>query len=183
MVMAGEAGLLLLGWALARWLDIDPLGQLHLDWPGVARGTAAALPMLLGLYWALRTPAGAVRQLVQLVQDQLGPLLAARSSGELAGIAILAGLAEEFLFRGVMQVGLGRVLSDGLALTITSVAFGLVHFLTPTYALLAFLAGAYLGALFLLQGNLLVPIVAHTLYDFVALTCLVRRYRAAGKVE
>jgi membrane protease YdiL (CAAX protease family) len=136
--------------------------------------------MLLGLFWALRTQTGAVRQLVQTVQDHLGPLLISRSSGELAGIAILAGVAEEFLFRGVMQVGLGRVLPDGLALTITSVAFGLAHFLTPTYALLAFLAGAYLGALFLLQGNLLVPMVAHALYDFIALTCLVRRYRARG---
>ncbi len=180
--MAGEAGLLLLGWALARWLDIDPLA-LHLDWLGLAWGTIAALPMLFGLRWALHTQARTVKELVQLVQDQLGPLLAPRSSGELAGISILAGLAEEFLFRGVMQVGLGRVLPDGLALMITSAAFGLVHFLTPTYALLAFLAGAYLGALFLLQGNLLAPIVAHTLYDFVALTCLVRRYRAAGKAE
>lgn len=180
MVLAGEAGLLLLGWVLARWLDIDPLGRVYLDWSGMARGTIAALPMLLGLYWALRTQTRPVRQLVQIVQDHLGPLLVSRSSAELAGIAILAGVAEEFLFRGVMQVGLGRVLSDGLALTITSVAFGLVHFLTPTYALLAFLAGAYLGALFLLQGNLLVPIVAHTLYDFIALICLVRRYRAAG---
>ncbi|MDF3053592.1 MAG: amino terminal protease self-immunity [Geminicoccaceae bacterium] len=136
--------------------------------------------MLLGLFWALRTQTGSVRQLVQTVQDHLGPLLISRSSGELAGIAILAGVAEEFLFRGVMQVALGRVLSDGLALTITSVAFGLAHFLNPTYALLAFLAGAYLGALFLLQGNLLVPMVAHALYDFIALTCLVRRYRARG---
>ncbi len=178
MVVAGEAGLILLGWALARWLAIDPLGRFHLDWPGAAWGTAAALPMLLGLDWALRTQERRVRHLVQVVQKQLGPLLATRSSGTLAGIAILAGVAEEFLFRGVMQVGLGRVVPDGLALTITSVAFGLVHFVTPTYALLALLAGAYLGALFLLQGNLLVPIIAHTLYDFVALTCLVRRHRA-----
>jgi hypothetical protein len=115
---------------------------------------------------------------VELVQDQLGPVLASRSATELAVLAALAGAAEEILFRGVLQVGLARVLPEGLALVLTGAAFGLAHFVTPTYALLAGLAGVYLGVLFWLQGNLLVPIVAHGLYDFVALTYLVRRYRA-----
>jgi len=124
-----------------------------------------------------------VRELVSLVQEQLGPLLAPRSTAELAGIAILAGVAEELLFRGLLQAGLGRVLSDMAALAITSAIFGLAHFLTPTYALLAFVAGGYLGAWFLLQGNLLTPIVAHALYDFVAFICLVRRYQGRSKPE
>jgi hypothetical protein len=35
---------------------------------------------------------------------------------------------------------------------------------------LAAIVGIYLGAIWLLTGNLLVPIVAHAVYDFVALT-------------
>ena len=119
-----------------------------------------------------------MRRLVEVVEDQLGPLLASRSSVELAVLATLAGLAEEILFRGVLQVGLARVLPDAAALVLASMAFGLAHFITRAYALLAGMAGLYLGSLFLAQGNLLVPIVAHALYDFVALTYLVRRYRA-----
>jgi membrane protease YdiL (CAAX protease family) len=164
-------------------LDIDPAGAFHRDWSQALVGVVASIPLLLGLWGALRSRAGPVRQLVDLVQEQLGPLLAPRSMAELAGIAILAGVAEELLFRGLLQAGLSRVLPDIVALAIASAVFGLAHFLTPAYAVLAFVAGAYLGGLFLLQGNLLPPIVAHALYDFVAFICLVRRHRTGGKPE
>jgi hypothetical protein len=118
-----------------------------------------------------------VRRLVALVVEQLGPLLAPRSPVELALLAALAGLAEEVLFRGVVQAGLARVLPEGAALLAASAAFGLAHFITPTYALLAGLAGLYLGGLFLLQGSLLAPIVAHAIYDAVALNYVARLYR------
>jgi membrane protease YdiL (CAAX protease family) len=44
----------------------------------------------------------------------------------------------------------------------------------------------YLGALYLLQGSLVAPVIAHTLYDFVALLIIAGRYRSsqrAGPVE
>ena len=120
---------------------------------------------------------------MQLVQDQLGPLLASRSSGDLALLALLAGSAEELLFRGVIQAGLAPWVPDMIAVIVAGGLFGLVHFITLSYAILAGVAGAYLGTVYLLEGNLLVPIVAHALYDFVALTWLVRRYRAAKAEE
>jgi membrane protease YdiL (CAAX protease family) len=143
----------------------------------------AALPLLLGLLWTLRTHRRSIQRLVELVQNQLGPLLTSRSAAELAVLAILAGVAEEILFRGVIQAELARRVPGLLALILTSVAFGLAHFLTLTYALLATVGGLYLGALFWLQGNLVIPIVAHAVYDFVALTQLVRRYRARRTSE
>jgi uncharacterized protein len=167
-----------LAWALGHWLDISLRERLHLTPWAVGLGLAAALPLLLGLRWTITTPISPVRRLVKLVVEQLGPVLARRSAAELALLATLAGLAEEVLFRGVVQVGLTRVLPEGGAVIVASAVFGLAHFLTPTYAALAALAGLYLGALFLLQGNLMVPIVAHALYDFVALLYLVRRYRS-----
>jgi membrane protease YdiL (CAAX protease family) len=170
--------LLVLAWALARWLGLSPGERLHVTTGAVALGVAAALPLLLGLRWTVTTGLSPVRRLVNLVVEQLGPVLTSRSATELAMLAILAGLAEEVLFRGVIQVGLTQVLPEGGAVLVASVAFGLVHWVTPTYAVLAALAGLYLGALFLLQGNLIVPIVAHALYDFVALLYLVRRYRS-----
>jgi uncharacterized protein len=170
--------LLLLGWALSRWLHIRLIDQLHLSFHDLLLGAIAALPLLAGLLWTLRTPSKPIKHLIQVVQDQLGPLVASRSAGELALVAALAGLAEEVLFRGVIQGELARRLPSVVALVLTSVAFGLAHFLTLSYAVLAAVGGFYLGALYWVQGNLVIPIVAHAVYDFVALVHLARMYRA-----
>jgi CAAX protease family protein len=167
--MTGEAGLLLLAWGLSRWMDISPLQQLRPTLSALVWGIAATGPLLLGLRWVLTTRWTPARDLVSLVVDQLGPLLAGRSVLELGALAVLAGVSEEILFRGVLQAGLGRILPEVLALGLASALFGLVHFVTREYALLAGVMGLYLGTLFLLQGSLLAPIVSHALYDFVAL--------------
>jgi CAAX protease family protein len=119
-----------------------------------------------------------IRSLVQLVVEQLGPLLARCSVLELAALAAMAGISEEVLFRGTIQVALAQRLEDGGALLVTSAAFGLVHCASRAYAVVAAVMGLYLGALFLLQGNLLAPVLTHALYDFVALLGVARRYRS-----
>jgi membrane protease YdiL (CAAX protease family) len=170
--------LLLLGWALSRWLDIRLSDQLHLSFRSMLLGVLASLPLLAGLRWTLRTRSKPIRHLVNLIEAQLGPLVVSRSTAELALIAALAGLAEELLFRGVMQSELARRLPGFLALVLTSAAFGLAHCLTLSYGLLAAVAGLYLGTLFWAHGNLLIPIVAHAFYDLIALMQLARMYRA-----
>jgi membrane protease YdiL (CAAX protease family) len=168
---------LLLGWALSRWLHIRLVDQLRFSLRDLLLGVLAALPLLAGLLWTLRTRSKPIKHLIDVVQDQLGPLVASRSAGELALLAALAGLAEEVLFRGVMQGELARRLPNFVALLLTSVAFGLAHFLTLSYAVLAGVGGLYLGALYWSQGNLVIPIVAHAIYDVVALLQLARMYR------
>lgn len=179
LALTGEAGLLLLAWGLGRWLGISPLQQIHPDLDGVLWGVAATVPLLLGLAWMLAARSGPVHRLVSFVVDQLGALVAARSPAELALLAAVAGISEEVLFRGVVQVALARVFGDPGALLAASVLFGLVHFATRAYAVLAGVMGLYLGALFLFQGTLLAPIITHALYDFIALILVARRYRAA----
>jgi hypothetical protein len=179
LALTGEAGLLLLAWGLGRWLGISPLQQIHPDLDGVLWGLAATVPLLLGLAWMLAARSGPVHRLVSFVVDQLGALVAARSPAELALLAAVAGISEEVLFRGVVQVALARVLGEPGALLVASVLFGLVHFATRAYAVLAGVMGLYLGALFLFQGTLLAPIITHALYDFIALILVARRYRAA----
>jgi len=58
--------------------------------------------------------------------------------------------------------------------------FGAAHWLTLSYALLAGVIGVYLGVVFLLTENLLIPITAHALYDVVALSVLARSPRRQG---
>jgi len=63
----------------------------------------------------------------------------------------------------------------------TSLAFGLLHALTPAYFVLAALMGAYLGWLQMETGNLLVPIIVHWLYDALAFWLLRRRFAADAR--
>jgi membrane protease YdiL (CAAX protease family) len=59
------------------------------------------------------------------------------------------------------------------ALALASVLFGLLHLITPSYAVLAAMMGAYLGWFSIWTGNLLAPIMIHALYDFFALGYIV----------
>jgi CAAX protease family protein len=175
LVAAGEAGLLLLAWALGRWLGISPFHEIRPSLGAFLWGVAATVPLGFGLAWMLTTRWSPIRRLVALVTEQIGPILSGCSVAELALLAVGAGVSEEVLFRGVVQTGLARAVPVWLALTTASVAFGLVHFASRAYAVVAGVMGVYLGSLFLLQGSLLAPIVTHSLYDLVALLYVARR--------
>jgi len=86
---------------------------------------------------------------------------------DLCLISVLAGIAEELLFRGVIQVKLGIVGA--------SIIFGLLHFITPAYFIIATIMGFYLGILFQYYDSLLIPIQLHFIYDLGALIYL--RYK------
>ena len=94
---------------------------------------------------------------------------------EIMILAAAAGIGEEVLFRGVLQSSLG--------FWATSLAFGLLHALTPAYFVLAALMGAYLGWLQMETGNLLVPIIVHWLYDALAFWLLRRRFAADARED
>ena len=158
-------------------MELAPLDSLHWSGGGLLWGTLATLPLLLGLAWLQDSRQGPVRALLDLVVEQIGPYLAPLSVIDLALLAAVAGFSEEVLFRGVLQVGLTEWLSTGGALLGSSLLFGLVHFASRTYAILAGIRGMYLGGLFLAQQNLLAPIVTHAVYDFVALILVARLYR------
>ena len=79
-------------------------------------------------------------------------------------ISFFAGFAEELLFRGVIQVKLGIVT--------TSIIFGLLHFVTPVYGVVAIIMGFYIGILSHMYQSILIPIQLHFIYDFGALIYL-----------
>jgi CAAX protease family protein len=147
-----------------------------LDWNprGLAAGVAATAPLLLLLAWCLHTRFGPIARLVRTVEDRAAPLFAGETAATIALVAALAGVGEEALFRGVIQTALLARVPAWAAVAITAAAFGLAHAVTLTYAVLAALVGGYLGWLQVASGNLLVPILAHALYDFVALRLLLR---------
>ncbi len=175
--MAGvvsESVLLLLALALGWLTGVPPFARYRTDLAAVAVGLGATLPLLGMLRWCLGTGWEPMRRLVELVREYLAPHLAGASTGGLLLLSIMAGVGEEALFRGVIQAGLDDRLPIAVAVAASALLFGAAHWLTTTYAVLAALVGAYLGLLFALTDNLLVPIVTHAAYDAVALVALLR---------
>jgi membrane protease YdiL (CAAX protease family) len=169
-----ESALLLAAVVVGRLVGVHPFTRFEFTVPALFQGVLATVPLLLGLRWSLRTQWRPLARLVAFVEQRLRPLFLGCSFGQLALLSLLAGVAEEALFRGVVQLGLSRWLAPWGALAGASLLFGLVHLLTFAYAMLAALVGLYLGALLLFSGNLLVPIVVHALYDLIALIVLIR---------
>lgn len=160
----------LLGWALSQ----PALEKLRWSAGDAAFGTVATVPMLMAFFACLRWPVGPLRRIKQLSEEIIKPLFASRSIAELALVSLAAGLGEEMLFRGFLQACLVQWLPLWPAILSASIIFGLLHLITPTYAVLATLIGLYLGWLFVATDNLLAVVVAHALYDFLALVYLIR---------
>ncbi|MCG8584479.1 MAG: CPBP family intramembrane metalloprotease, partial [Pirellulales bacterium] len=99
-----------------------------------------------------------------------------------AVISVLAGLGEELLFRALLQSALIDWLGVWPGILVAGLLFGLAHPLSRTYIVVAAAIGIYLGWLFAATSNLLVPIIAHALYDFIALVYLSRTKRVGQGV-
>ncbi len=174
-----EGALIVLAWGLGLLLETPFSEQTFVTGPAIALGVAATMPLFLGLYWTIRSSWSVLVGLRRVIEDQVVPLFAGCTVWGIATISILAGVGEEALFRGVIQTNLAGAMGVVAALLVTSVLFGLVHFVTSTYAVMAGIIGLYLGVISIWSGNVFVPMVVHALYYFVALMYLARYVRPA----
>lgn len=186
-----ECGLGLIALFLAWLFGIPLRDQFQWNLADVGKGVLATIPMLCVLVLVEFAPGRSFQRLRAIVDLLIGPLIRSVSPAELALLSLAAGLGEEVFFRGFIQGGLQQLFPDhglalampwegpALAIVIGGIFFGLAHPLSPSYIVLTMLLGIYLGVLFYGTGNLLIPIVAHTAYDFIALVYLayVRRLR------
>jgi membrane protease YdiL (CAAX protease family) len=173
LAVAVEGGLVVAAVLVGTWLERHPLENCRFDVVGVVGGLLATVPMVLLALLMLRYPIGPLRSIQAFSTEVIRPLLGVCTRVDLLGISCLAGLGEEMLFRGMLQDALVPHLTVWGAVALASLLFGLLHAVTPTYAILATCAGAYLGGLYVLTNNLLAPILSHALYDFVLLYWLI----------
>lgn len=183
VIFEGLLGLAAVG--LGGLLGYPPGPLIHWTLPALGWGTLASLPLLVLLGLLVRFPVGPLRRLLRVVDEQLAPLFREATILQLAILALVAGLGEEALFRGVIQEmaadKVGGPAGIWVGLVVASVLFGLAHSITVSYMVMATLMGAYLGWLWIDSGNLLVPIATHAVYDFLALVYLAKmRSRSSG---
>lgn len=87
---------------------------------------------------------------------------------DLLWLGLLPGLSEELLFRGVMLPDLGF---NWLGLVISSLCFGVLHlgsFRQWAYVSWVTVVGLILGYGAIASGNLLVPVVAHVVANWIS---------------
>jgi uncharacterized protein len=175
-----QAGIIGLAVLLALLFGLRPWQ--HLDWSSSVLGWSllATVPLVAMLLVLPRLRWHWVEDITRLIERLLIPLFTRAPTGSVLLVAILAGVGEEMLFRGVIQDGLSAPLGTFWALVLASLLFGLAHAVTPGYFALASLMGVYLGWLYLASGNLLVPIIVHALYDWIAIHYYLRRRKSAA---
>ena len=171
MTVVVEGGMLVLAVVLARWLGLTWGAP---SWRGLGLGMLVSLPSIGLIPWSLTTSWGPAARLRRVVTEDVAPELMQCGPSLLLLFSVCAGVSEEALFRGVLQLWLTAHLGIGLAVVVAALAFGLMHPASRDYVLAASLMGAWWGVAYHLSGELFVPVVAHTLHDVAAMFALRR---------
>ena len=183
MAVAVEGGIAAVA-VIGAWIFHIPLRDQFAPWGAplamaFARGLLATLPMLVAFWFLVNSKSPLVRQLREQVEWLVGEMFPMGNVLQFALVAALAGVGEELLFRGVVQTKLGEWTTPGIGLLLASLLFAVAHALSTLYFVFAIVVGGFLGWLAMYYHDLVAPMVAHGLYDFIALVYLSRRSRAA----
>ncbi len=175
-----EASLIFLAVILGWIANINPFENIHFSENAVIYGVFGTLPLLLMFYAMEIMPITSVQKIRLILIETLGPSLHQCNWADLFVLASIAGISEEILFRGIIQPWIELSWGMGVGLIASNIIFGLVHAVTPLYAILATGVGIFLGVSLDYGGerNLLTPIVIHGLYDFLAFLAIMKSYRA-----
>jgi membrane protease YdiL (CAAX protease family) len=180
-----ESALILVAIVLGWFVEVNPFASLYFSEQAIAYGALGTIPLFLLFLASEQMNLESVQNIRKLLLDTLCPNLYKHHWTDLLVLAAIAGIAEEVLFRGAVQPWLERAWGMDIGLVATSIAFGLVHAVTPLYAVLASLISIYLGLSLDYGGsrNLLTPIIIHGFYDFLVFLVLIKAYRTQLQQE
>jgi membrane protease YdiL (CAAX protease family) len=175
--LATQAILIALAASCARAFDVPPQWGTPLRDAGV--GLVAALSLgLINHFLLTRAPANWLVSGVRSVYHGIiVPLFGRMSFIAAVVLGGAAGIGEEWFFRGIVQGVVGLIPA--------SVLFGAAHVgsrrMLP-FGVWATAMGAVMGWLALMTGGLIAPMVAHGVYDILALEYIRRDPRAGSRV-
>jgi membrane protease YdiL (CAAX protease family) len=155
------------------WLHFQKPGRTRelwfpADWPlDLAAGLGAGLAVA-GLTWLCSRRFRWARRL----EAEFGWIIGAQKGWEILWIALLSGVAEEYLFRGALQEKFG--------LLPATIVFALVHWPVNVnflpWPFVAGLIGLGFGGLAIATDSLLAPAAAHVVVNAINLRRITRRF-------
>lgn len=174
-----ESSLIAVAIFLGWMAGINPFAFLVFSERAIVFGLVGTLPLFLAFLAIRSLPLAAIQKITTLLLASIVPYLYQRHWTDLLVLAVIAGVAEELLFRGVIQPWMENSWGAGIGLIGSSILFGLLHAITPLYALLATSVSIYLGCSLDYGGerNLLTPIVIHSAYDYLVFLALIKTYK------
>ena len=159
----------LVGLGLSILLNAPLRPHLQFNINDIFLGVIATIPLAIFLVWFSRTKIPLFADFRQSQIEFFADSNFKFTRSRIIIMSLAAGFGEEILFRGFLQVWLSQFIPAISAVLIAGIVFGLLHFRTALYAIIASIVGIYLGVLFLFSGNLLTAITTHAVYDLVAL--------------
>ncbi|MBE0433170.1 CPBP family intramembrane metalloprotease [candidate division WOR-3 bacterium] len=146
-----------------------------MNWQGLGFGVLAAVGFVaIYVFWKViasrfKTERGETAnsgsRLVESLPRHWLPLI-----GTFGVISLEAGLLEEIFFRGIMQSHAAGYVMQPLAVLICGFLFGIAHFYQSISGIAGTSAlGIWLGVMYAVTGNLVVPVIGHFLGDFACM--------------
>ncbi len=132
-------------------------------------GVVGAVPLCLFLWWFMTTRRPVYVRFREDQIDFFSQIGFRFTPLRIVLMAMFAGIFEEVLFRGALQSALVKISPLLVAILVSNLIFGAVHWRTSLYALIASVIGVWMGVLFALTNNLITPILTHAVYDLIAL--------------
>ncbi len=165
--------------------ELDPW-QIAID---CGLGALAALPMVAAVALVMRITHPAIDAIKEFGETPLIKSMLSLTQLELVLVSLCAGVGEEIAFRGCILPWITALHGDdgqlvnhfdvgdplltahpamlAVGVIVSSLAFGLLHPVSRLYIGIAALMGAYFSVLMIATDSLLVPIVAHAVYDAI----------------
>lgn len=172
--MIGAAAIVGTFWKPAFW------SIWSLDWKAAAMGIVVGFILAVVAMLTEKLPMWPFTRLEQDFQKMIG-LFREASYLQLFWISLCAGVSEEILLRGCMEPILRGYHGTVPAMLIVALVFGGLHFLSAAYALTIAFISILFSLLMLQTDNLISPIAAHAVYDFLALAYAVKVRQPEGE--
>ena len=167
-----EGALALLAMGIGYFIGFSPIRNLHWSTQSLLLGLLAVVPMVFVFCFSVRSNWHPVRRIRIFLLRRVMPMFEGQPGAVLL-VSLLAGIGEEVFFRGLIQAGLHSWIGGWIGLCVGllfgSGLFGLLHSASRMYMISAAVFGLYFGLLLLWTDNLLVPIIAHAVYDCIVL--------------
>lgn len=156
-------------WACSVQIPAAKIARLD----AIAIGTLLAIATFL-LFAVVYRFGGKFAQALLNDTRRISGIFSGYSLVHLACVAALAGVGEELLFRGFLQTWLASHFTIMWAILVTSIIFGLLHYLSHAYFISVILMSIAFGVAYDITDSLLMVMVWHGVYDFIALVVLVK---------